>query len=104
MLEGLHPNRPTHIMRLTTDERSARAIFLPLAEQDWIKTSLEGLDPVRAGRIVVHGAHDRERVRPSDVSIEIEAALAFGTGHHGTTKGCLLAFVDEVKRRPPRRV
>ena len=161
MLEGLHPNRPTHVMRLTTDERSARAmtdligevfdpaetavaafetedggpwlleayfanepdeaavrelvrpivgdesdkaVFLPLQQQDWVKASLEGLNPVRAGRILVHGAHDREHRRPNDVAIEIEAALAFGTGHHGTTKGCLLAFVDELKLRTPRHV
>src|SRR5215212_707868 len=161
MLEGLHPNRPTHLIRLTTDEKSARAmtdligeifdpaetavaafetddgetwlleayfarppdesairelvrpvvgteadraVFSALEEQDWVKASLVGLDPVRAGRILVHGAHDRDRVRPNDIAIEIEAALAFGTGHHGTTKGCLLAFADEVRRRPPRRV
>jgi ribosomal protein L11 methyltransferase len=161
MLEGLHPNRPTHVFRITTDERSARAmteligeifdpaetavaafeteedgpwlleayfarepdeaairnlvrpvvgqeadkgVFLPLEQQDWVKASLEGLNPVRAGRVLVHGSHDRDQVRPNDVAIEIEAALAFGTGHHGTTKGCLLAFVDELKMRTPRRV
>jgi ribosomal protein L11 methyltransferase len=161
MLEGLHPNRPTHIMRLTTDERSARtmteligeifdpaesavasfegkdggpwlleayfahepdeqairelvrpfvgaeadkAVFLPLKQQDWVSTSLEGLKPVRAGRIFVHGAHDRSQRRPNDVAIEIEAALAFGTGHHGTTKACLLACADELKQRVPRHV
>ena len=161
MLEGLHPNRPTHVLRITTDERSARAmtdligeifdpaetavaafettpdgpwlleayfarepderavrdlirpvvgaeadkgVFLPLEQRDWVQASLDGLDPVRAGRILVHGAHDRQRRRQNDLSIEIEAALAFGTGHHGTTKGCLLAFVDELKLRRPRHV
>ncbi len=59
---------------------------------------------MRAGRILVHGSHDRGRVQPNDLPIEIEAALAFGTGHHGTTLGCLLALVDEVKRRRPHRV
>src|SRR5215207_6952906 len=159
MLEGLHPNRPTHVMRLTTDERSARAMtdllgevfdpaetavaafetadgagwlleayfarepderairelvrplvggeadraqFEVLARTDWVKTSLEGLRPVRAGRFLVHGAHDREQRRPNDLAIEIEAALAFGTGHHGTTQGCLLALARELRRRRPR--
>jgi ribosomal protein L11 methyltransferase len=81
-----------------------KGVFLPLEQKDWVKASLEGLKPVRAGRIFVHGSHDRGSRRPSDVGIEIEAGLAFGTGHHGTTKGCLLAFVDELKVRTPRHV
>jgi ribosomal protein L11 methyltransferase len=52
----------------------------------------------------VHGAHDRGQRRPNDLAIEIEAALAFGTGHHGTTKGCLLALARELKRRRPRHI
>ncbi len=44
------------------------------------------------------------RVKTNDIGIEIEAALAFGTGHHGTTRGCLLALDDLAKRRRPRRV
>lgn len=56
---------------------------------DWIARSLEGLKPVRAGRFLVHGAHDRDAVRVHDLAIELEAGQAFGTGHHGTTAGCL---------------
>ena len=67
-------------------------IFETLAPTDWVRTSLEGLKPVEAGRFVVHGAHDRARVATNRIGIEIEAALAFGTGHHGTTRGCLLAL------------
>jgi ribosomal protein L11 methyltransferase len=161
MLEGLHPNRPTHVMRLATDERSARAltdllgevfdpaetavaafetedghswlleayfasepdqaairdlarpivgetvdaaVFETLAQKDWVKSSLEGLRPVRAGRFLVHGAHDRHERRVNDLAIEIEAALAFGTGHHGTTKGVLLALARQLARRRPRHV
>ncbi len=76
----------------------------PVAAADWVAQSLSGLKPVRAGRFIVHGAHDRARVRPNDIGIEIEAALAFGTGHHGTTRGCLLALDDLAKRRRMRRV
>ena len=63
--------------------------------KDWVKASLEDLVPVPAGRFIVHGQHDRARVAPNKVGIEIEAALAFGTGHHGTTRGCLL-LLDHV--------
>jgi ribosomal protein L11 methyltransferase len=66
--------------------------FETIAEKDWIAASLSGLKPVIAGRFVVHGRHDRARVGVNRIGIEIEAALAFGTGHHGTTRGCLLAL------------
>lgn len=76
--------------------------FTTVNQQDWVATSLDGLKPVRAGRVLVHGAHDRGTVRSNDIPIEIEAALAFGTGHHGTTSGCLLALDAELKKRRPR--
>ena len=66
---------------------------------DWVRQSLAGLAPVAAGRFVVHGAHDRARVPQNRIGIEIEAALAFGTGHHGTTRGCLLALDAICKKR-----
>jgi ribosomal protein L11 methyltransferase len=78
--------------------------FETLAATDWVRKSLEGLTPVDAGRFVVHGAHDRVRVRANRIGIEIEAALAFGTGHHGTTRGCLLALDRIVKGRRPRTI
>ena len=80
------------------------AVFSVLPKTDWIRSSLDGLKPVRAGRFLVHGSHDRDRVAPNDLPIEIDAALAFGTGHHGTTRGCLLALAAELKRRRPRAV
>jgi ribosomal protein L11 methyltransferase len=69
---------------------------------DWVSRSLEGLTPVRAGRFLVHGAHDRGKRRAGDLAIEIEAALAFGTGHHGTTAGCLELITELVRRERPR--
>jgi ribosomal protein L11 methyltransferase len=66
--------------------------FGRLAAKDWVGESLAGLQPIAAGRFIVHGAHDRARVPVNRIGIEIEAALAFGTGHHGTTRGCLLAI------------
>ncbi len=85
---------------------AAKALsFSTVAATDWVKKSLEGLKPVEAGRFVIHGAHDRARIAAHCIGIEIEAALAFGTGHHGTTRGCLLAL-DTIARQkmPPRRI
>jgi ribosomal protein L11 methyltransferase len=86
------------------DVAAAGLLIEPVASADWVTKSLSGLKPVRAGRFIVHGAHDRARARPNDIGIEIEAALAFGTGHHGTTRGCLLALDDLAKRSKKRRV
>lgn len=80
------------------------AVFETIAQKDWVALSLEGLKPVRVGPFVVHGAHDRAKVAPNRTGIEIEAALAFGTGHHGTTQGCLAAIEDFARKRKPGRV
>ncbi|MFL6837832.1 MAG: 50S ribosomal protein L11 methyltransferase [Bradyrhizobium sp.] len=78
--------------------------FDTIEAKDWVKASLEDLVPVPAGRFVVHGSHDRDRVTPNKLAIEIEAALAFGTGHHGTTRGCLLLLDHVLKSARPKRV
>src|ERR1700726_3185772 len=78
--------------------------FDTVEAKDWVRASLEDLVPVPAGRFVVHGAHDRARVPQNKLGIEIEAALAFGTGHHGTTRGCLLLLDAICKAHLPRRV
>jgi ribosomal protein L11 methyltransferase len=75
--------------------------FERIEARDWVAASLEGLQPVDAGRFLVHGAHHRARVPANRIGIEIEAALAFGTGHHGTTRGCLLALDAITKALPP---
>jgi len=64
-----------------------------LPNEDWVSKSQAGLPPVEAGRFWLYGTHDEAHI-PKDVPfpIEINAGLAFGTGHHGTTKGCLLIF------------
>jgi ribosomal protein L11 methyltransferase len=73
-----------------------------LPDIDWVARSLEGLKPVRAGRFFVHGAHDRRKRHSGELAIEIEAGLAFGTGHHGTTAGCLEMLEKVVRRERPR--
>jgi ribosomal protein L11 methyltransferase len=65
-----------------------------LPEVDWVAKVRRELAPVEAGRFFVYGSHDADRV-PTDagrVPLQIEATVAFGTGHHGTTLGCLRAF------------
>lgn len=75
-----------------------------LADADWLAMSLSGLPPVRAGRFFVYGAHDQGRVPSNAVNLKIDAGAAFGTGHHGTTVGCLMAFDELLKRERFERV
>jgi ribosomal protein L11 methyltransferase len=63
-----------------------------LADADWLAMALSGLPPVRAGRFFVYGLHDLGRTPVNAVNLRIEAGAAFGTGHHGTTVGCLMAY------------
>lgn len=65
-----------------------------IPDADWVSETQKALPPVRAGRFTVHGSHDRARI-VSKGAIEIDAGRAFGTAHHGTTRGCLLA-VDRL--------
>jgi len=84
---------------LVAGDPAAKALrFETVADADWVAQSLADLPPVRAGRFVVHGAHERARIPSNAIAIEIEAALAFGTGHHGSTRGCLLALDALAKR------
>lgn len=63
-----------------------------LPETDWVAQVRRELHPVRAGRFYLYGSHDADTVPNDAVPLLIEAAMAFGTGHHGTTSGCLIAF------------
>jgi ribosomal protein L11 methyltransferase len=81
-------------LRRLADGGGAFAL-VELPDTDWVAQSLAGLAPVRAGRFVVHGAHDRDKPQRNEIAIEIEAGEAFGTGHHGTTAGCLAA-IDRI--------
>ena len=80
------------------------AVFGHVDERDWVAASLEGLKPVRAGRFIVHGAHGCDAIKANDIAIEIEAALAFGTGHHGSTRGCLHMLDLVARKRRPRAI
>src|SRR5689334_7427375 len=97
------------------DADSARAIVGAAAPElhlvqkrikaaDWVAMSLEGLPAVRAGRFVVAGAHALQRESGGRVKIWIEASEAFGTGHHGTTWGCLMGLERILRERRVSRV
>ena len=80
------------------------AVISPVPDKDWVKLSLEGLAPVTAGRFFLHGAHDRDKRPGGGIALEIDAGTAFGTGHHGTTAGCLEAFDTIIRAFAPRRI
>jgi ribosomal protein L11 methyltransferase len=101
------PDEPSirELVGLAAGDDVAQGIAFDTVEaRDWVKATLEELVPVRAGRFIVHGRHDRISIPPNKLGIEIEAALAFGTGHHGTTRGCLLLLDHVLKAWRPRRV
>ena len=100
-LEG--PN--TAVLELLAMAFGAKPFALSeLPEIDWVAKVRRELSPVEAGRFFVYGSHDADKVPAGRVALQIEATVAFGTGHHGTTLGCLLALADVRRRRKVGRV
>ncbi len=83
---------------LSTLHGASDFVISQVDDRDWVAQVRRELHPVDAGRFTVYGAHDSHRVGVNRVGLRIEAAMAFGTGHHGTTRGCLLLF-DRLLRR-----
>jgi ribosomal protein L11 methyltransferase len=73
-------------------------------DQNWVALSQASLPPIAAGRLIVHGSHDRDRFAMRCLAVEIEAGEAFGSGHNATTALCLEALDALARRRPLRRV
>jgi ribosomal protein L11 methyltransferase len=76
-------------------------VISKIDDRDWVAQVRRELHPVHAGRFTVYGAHDAHRVGLERIGLRIEAAMAFGTGHHGTTRGCLM-LLDRMLRRGHR--
>jgi len=91
---------------LAREVTGAEPVFetAPVPEIDWVRKSLEGLRPVRAGRFWIHGAHDTGRAPPGTIPILIDAGQAFGTGHHASTALCLEAFTRVLREGRPGKV
>jgi ribosomal protein L11 methyltransferase len=87
------------------DEADLQARFgvpmrvIAIEDENWVARALDGLPPVETGRFFIYGSHDASIVPPQKIGLKIEASYAFGTGHHGTTRGCLLAFEHLSRRR-----
>ncbi len=75
----------------------------PLVQQDWLQQVARAMPPRRIGRLVVHGAHDKDKVGKVFPRLQIEAATAFGTGEHPSTQMCLQLLQEVLRRRAPRR-
>jgi ribosomal protein L11 methyltransferase len=101
VLFAARPDDEAFIAEFGLDRPGVDVTVTPLPEEDWVRLSLSGLPPVHAGRFVVYGGHDAESVGAAlsadEGGIESEAGPAFGTGHDGTTKGCLIA-ADRLAR------
>ncbi len=104
-VEAIYADDPdTSLLEAAAVRAGIKAPGLSIAQvpdTDWVRQSLEGLAPVRAGRLVVHGRHDRHVRSPGTTAIEIDAGLAFGTGHHDTTLGCLEAAQSVLRYFKP---
>jgi len=77
---------------------------MPVAERDWLAENQCAFPPQRIGRFFIHGSHWQEPIPPAAIAVEIDAASAFGTGEHQSTRGCLLAFEALGRGRRFRRV
>ena len=98
-----HPNIRAPDMRALNLPPDAIPLLEKLPNKDWVAESQEGLPPVIVPPFYVHGRHDAP---PGGGwrNIEIQAATAFGSGHHGTTQGCLVLLSDYLKRHKPRHI
>ena len=76
----------------------AKFVVSKVPPEDWVAKVRRELTPVKAGRFTLHGGHDEGDAPPSAIRLQIEAAMAFGTGHHGTTRGCLIAMDTLAKQ------
>lgn len=78
-------------------------IIAALAQEDWLQRVAQATPPRRIGRLLIHGAHDKDKVTTALPRLQIEAATAFGTGEHPSTQMCLMLLQEVLQHRTPRR-
>ncbi len=98
------PPDPAGLALLTAAFDASAFAVSELPDTDWVAKVRRELSPVEAGRFWLHGSHDAEGVPAGRVALLIDAAMAFGTGHHGTTLGCLRALDRLADAIAPRAV
>jgi len=103
--EALCGRRPSlYSVRAALEGTAAGEIDIAaVPDKDWVAESQRQLAPIKAGPFFVHGSHFAGKPPRGSIAIEIDAGLAFGTGRHETTRGCLLALVRLAKERKFRR-
>lgn len=103
VLEWLFESEPslsylnTHFEKQTTGlplSKNINWIILPIADQDWLAVSYEQFKPFNVGPFFIYGSHYNGQIPEEKIGLQIDAATAFGSGEHGTTKGCLQAMLD----------
>ena len=96
---GYFNDRPDDLRLMLLAAASGACPFLvsELEETGWVEKAQRQLAPVTAGRFFVHGKHDADKIPAEMIPLAVEAAMAFGTGHHGTTRGCLLAIEKLIR-------
>lgn len=94
LIQGLYETeQAAEQAKNTLDLAQARTSHIEqLPAKDWVSETQAGLAPVRAGRFLVYGSHDANKVPADVIPLLVDAGMAFGTGHHGTTAGCLRIF------------
>lgn len=106
-VSALYAGRPDEntlqalVDRAADGDRVSPLLIGVLPDENWITVSQGQRRPVRAGRFLVHGSHDRDKIVRTRYTIEIDADQAFGTAHHATTRGCLIALDELAKWSRP---
>ena len=102
--DGIEMTEVAEFIDVEPAARGAHITIEAVPDENWVAVSQAGLPPVVAGRFIVHGSHDRAIGRQHRNAIEIDAGEAFGTAHHASTLGCLLAIDRLTRQRPFARV